>query len=102
MLEGGFDETGRFVHIPLGNIERMSEYFRRVIIKFFLTKKLISAKLASSLINWRHSGFSVDSSVRVASQSEKAREALSQYIARPPISLKKMSIEENDEATVIP
>ena len=36
VLEGGFDETGRFVHIPLGNLNRMSEYFRRVIIKFFL------------------------------------------------------------------
>jgi len=36
VLEGGFDENGRFVHIPLGNLNRMSEYFRRVIIKFFL------------------------------------------------------------------
>jgi hypothetical protein len=35
-LEGGFDETCRFVHIPFGNLHRMSEYFRRVIIKFFL------------------------------------------------------------------
>jgi len=36
VLEGGFDENGRFVHIPFGNLNRMSEYFRRVIIKFFL------------------------------------------------------------------
>jgi len=28
-------------------------------------------------------------------------EALSQYIARPPLSLKKISIEEKGEATVI-
>jgi hypothetical protein len=51
VLEGGFDENGRFVHIPLGNLNRMSEYFRRVIIKFFLKKELISAKIATSLIN---------------------------------------------------
>ena len=79
----------------------MSEYFRRVIIKFFLKKQLISATLATSPINWRHSGFSVDCSVRIPAYSEKAREALSQYIARPPISLEKMSIEENGEATLI-
>ena len=30
-----------------------------------------------------------------------ARQSLSQYIARPPLSLKKISIEENGEATVI-
>ena len=101
VLEGGFDESGRFVHIPFGNLHSMSEYFRRVIIKFFLKKELISAKVATSLINWRHSGFSVDASVRIPAGSPKIREALSQYIARPPLSLKKISIEENGEATVI-
>jgi len=100
-LEGGFDENGRFVHIPLGNLHRMSEYFRRVIIKFFLKKQLISAKIATSLINWRHSGFSVDNSVHLPAHSTEARKALSQYISRPPLSLKKISIEENGEATVI-
>ena len=65
-----FDETGRFVHIPFGNIQRMSEYFRRVIIKFFLKKNLISATLATSLINWRHSGFSVNHDVRIPAFSD--------------------------------
>jgi hypothetical protein len=101
VLEGGFDEAGRFVHIPLGNLKRMSEYFRRVIIKFFLKKELISAKIAASFINWRHSGFIVDASVHIPAGSSKTRKALSQYIARPPLSLKKISIEENREATVV-
>jgi len=72
-----------------------------VIIKFFLKKQLISAKIATSLINWRHSGFSVDASVHIPAGSSKTREALSQYIARPPLSLKKISIRENGEATVV-
>lgn len=101
ILEGGFDEYGRFVHIPFGDLHRMSEYFRRMIIKFFLKKKLINASLATKLINWRHSGFSVDNAVGIPAFSDKARESLSQYIARPPLSLKKMSIEENGEATLI-
>jgi hypothetical protein len=100
VLEGGFDDRGKFIHIPLGDIQRMSEYFRRVIIKFFLKQQLISARVATSLINWKHSGFSVDS-IRVPASSIKAREALSQYIARPPLSLKKIGIQENGEATVI-
>jgi len=100
-LEGGFDETGRFVHVPLGKLNRMSEYFRRVIIKFFLNKQLISAKIATSLINWRHSVFNVDASVHIPAGSSKTREALSQYIAPPPLSLKKICSEENGEATVI-
>jgi hypothetical protein len=79
----------------------MSEYFRRVVIRFFLKKKLINAHLATNLINWKHSGFSVDHSIRVPAFSIRAREALSQYIARPPLSLKKITIEENRDATVI-
>ena len=101
VLEGGFEDRGKFVHIPLGDIQRMSEYFRRVIIKFFLKQELISARIATSLINWRHSGFSVDASVRIPAFSDQARQALSQYIARPPLSLKKIGIEENGEATAV-
>jgi hypothetical protein len=101
VLEGGFDERGKFVHIPLGDIKRMSEYFRRVIIKFFLKQQLISARIATGLINWRHSGFSVDASVRIPAFSDQARGALSQYIARPPLSLKKIGIKENGDATAV-
>ena len=72
VLEGGFDERGRFVHIPLGNLQRMTEYFRRLIIKFFLNKQLINATLATSLINWKHSGFSIDHSIRIPAFSIKS------------------------------
>jgi hypothetical protein len=43
----------------------------------------------------------VDASVRIPAFSDQARQALSQYIARPPLSLKKIGIEENRDATVI-
>ena len=78
--------------MPLGDIQKMSEYFRRVVIKFFLKKKLITAHLATSLINWKHSGFSVDHAIHIPAFSIRAREALSQYIDRPPLSLKKILI----------
>jgi hypothetical protein len=43
----------------------------------------------------------VDASVHIPAASSKTREALSQYIARPPLALKKIGIQENGEATVI-
>jgi hypothetical protein len=39
--------------------------------------------------------------VRIPAGSAKIRGALSQYIARPPLSLKKINIEQNGEATAI-
>ncbi|TVQ37628.1 MAG: hypothetical protein EA384_11385 [Spirochaetaceae bacterium] len=43
------------------------------------------------LLSWKHSGFSIDNSVRILDQS--AQESLAAYIARPPISLKKIRYE---------
>jgi hypothetical protein len=37
----------------------------------------------------------VDFSVKIPATSSKAREALAQYIARAPLSLKKMLVEEH-------
>jgi len=42
VLEGGFDEEGNFIFIPFGNLDKMSEYFRRMTIKFFVDSKLIN------------------------------------------------------------
>ena len=92
-LEGGFDEDGNFVYIQLSNLPQMTECFRRLVIKLFLEKKLINQKMADNLLTWRHSGFSIDSSIRIFGGSQKERENLAQYIARPPISLKKITLE---------
>jgi hypothetical protein len=50
---------------------------------------------------WRHCGFLADNSVHLPAGSTKARKALSQYISPPPLSLKRMSVQENGEATLI-
>jgi len=94
VLEGGFDKQGRFVHIPLGSLEKMTECFRKTVIRFFAEKKLINERLAENLLSWRHSGFSIDNGVRIPASSEKTRQALSQYISRPPLSLSKILFEQ--------
>jgi len=78
ILEGGFDEEGNFAFIPFGNFDKMSEYFRRMIIKFFLDKKLINERFAQNLLTWRHSGFSINNVIRINGSDEKARENLAE------------------------
>ncbi len=63
------------------------------MIKFFLDSELISQDMADNLLRWRHSGFSVDVSILLPGRNSKKRESLAQYLARPPISLKKVSFE---------
>src|SRR6056297_1883165 len=43
------------------------------------------------MLSWKHSGFSIDNSVRIL--AERSRNSLAQYIARPPVSLKKIHYE---------
>ena len=40
---------------------------------------------STTLLHWKHSGFSVNNSVRIGAEDHKARIALAQYIARPPL-----------------
>jgi hypothetical protein len=91
LLEGGFDEEGSFVYLPFSGLEKMTEYFRRTVLRFFIEKKLLTEQFAQNLLSWKHSGFSIDNSVRILDES--SRDNLAQYIARPPVSLKKIQYE---------
>jgi hypothetical protein len=91
VLEGGFDEAGRFIHIPLSGLKEMTEVFRRRLIWLLVEKDLLAEEFARNLLSWKNSGFSIDNSVRLT--DAKSKESLAEYIARPPLSLKKIRYE---------
>jgi len=95
VLEGGFDNHDRFFFIPLGANEALSEIWRRRVIALFLSKGLLNPDFARKLLSWRHSGFSIESGTRIYDQ--EARQALSQYIVRPPLSLEKIHWDEEQD-----
>jgi hypothetical protein len=64
--------------------------FRRRVIKYFVDKGLLENSFARNLLSWKHPGFSVDNSILIPAQDQKARTGLSQYIARHPVSLNKI------------
>jgi hypothetical protein len=91
VLEGGFDEAGRFIHVPLSGLDQMTEVFRRRLIWLLVEKDLLAEEFARNLLTWKNSGFSIDNSVRLT--DAKSKESLAEYIARPPLSLKKIRYE---------
>ena len=94
ILEGGFDTEGQFVFLPIHDTQKLTECFRRRVIGLFLRKNLITESFSEMLLSWRHSGFSVNNSVRMAGDDHKARVSLAQYIARAPLSLEKLHYDE--------
>jgi hypothetical protein len=91
VVEGGFDQAGRFIHVPLSGLDQMTEVFRRRLIWLLVEKDLLAEEFARNLLSWRNSGFSIDNSVRLT--DAKSKESLAEYIARPPLSLKKIRYE---------
>lgn len=91
VLEGGFDEAGRFIHVPLSDLGQMTEVFRRRLVWLLVEKELLAEDFARNLLSWKNSGFSIDNSVRLT--DAKSKESLAEYIARPPLSLKKIRYE---------
>ena len=69
----------------------MTQLFRRRVVTLLVDKQLLSEDFAENLLSWRHSGFSIDNSVRVA--DARTKESLAQYISRPSVSLKKIRYE---------
>jgi hypothetical protein len=87
-LEGGFDEDGTFFFIPISNLTSMTDVFRRRVLALLVDRKALNDLFARYLMSWKHSGFSIDNNVRILDHN--TQESLSEYIARPPVSLKKI------------
>jgi hypothetical protein len=57
-------------------------------------------RLANSMLAWTHSGFSVDLTAKIPASSAKTPLSLAGYIARLPLSLKKMLVEEHADSVL--
>jgi hypothetical protein len=73
---------------PFGDALRFDPHFHALILEGGFDP---NGRFAETLLCWRHSGFSVDNSVRLDSGRHTARQALAHYIARAPLSLQKLT-----------
>ena len=84
VLEGGFDDQGTFVYIPLGHLQAMTELLRRRVVALLVDQKLLDRRFARNMLSWRHSGFSIDNSVRILDRG--VQRSLAEYVSRSAIS----------------
>jgi len=88
--EGVFTESGHFVHIPDVWRHRAAEFWQERVFSLLLDSCKIDMAVAASMRGWRHSGFSVDNSVRIDSGDKAGMQRLIEYVARCPFSLARM------------
>jgi hypothetical protein len=90
VAEGVFLETGEFVALPDAQMHRAEEFWRERVFALLLDEHKIDEATAGSMRTWPHSGFSVDTSVRIEANDQGAMSRLVGYISRCPLSLARM------------
>ncbi|MEM6411840.1 MAG: transposase, partial [Pseudomonadota bacterium] len=96
VLEDGFDEEGTFFYIPFSGLQSMTDLFRRRVIKLLVQRELLAEDFVRNLLSWKHSGFSIDNSVRILDES--SQESLAEYIARPPYRSRRSAMSRSKAA----
>ena len=88
--EGVFTDSGYFVHIPAVWLHRAIEIWREKVFDLLLDACRIDLAVAANMRGWKHSGFSVNNSVRIEAGDHTGMQHLIEYIVRCPFSLARM------------
>ena len=65
VTDGGFRPDGTFVSWPAHDTARLTEAFRRAVLRLFVRLELFDAAQAAGMLTWPHSGFHVHTAVWV-------------------------------------
>jgi len=95
-----FSETGEFVALPHVWLQRAEELWRERVFGLLLDTFKIDEQTVTTMRSWRHSGFSVDTSVRIEAGNHEGMQRLIGYIARCPLSLSRMVSRTEDSRVV--
>jgi hypothetical protein len=90
VAEGVFLETGEFVPLPDAQTSKAEDFWRERVFRLLLDEHKIDEATVGMMRDWKHSGFSVDTSVRIEANDQAAMSRLVGYIARGPLSLARM------------
>ena len=71
VLEGGFTQYDRFVYLPIGADARMLKVWQAAMLSLFKHKNLIDQERVTMLLDWKHSGFSIESETRLFSKADR-------------------------------
>jgi len=71
-------------------VDQVQTTLRRRILRAFVGRGLLEGFEAKEMLGYKHSGFSVDTSVCIAAQDRAGLERLLRYCARPPFACERL------------
>jgi hypothetical protein len=91
VTDGGFRPDGTFVSWPVHETARLTEAFRRAVLRLFVRLELFDEDQATVMLTWRHSGFHVHTAVWVPEDDRAFATSLARYCARNPVALQRLT-----------
>ena len=98
--EGCFLPSGHFVPITDIDITTVVTLWQEKIFALLLAENKITPDVVQNMRQWEHSGFSIDTSVRLEAGDTDGIQRVSEYIARSPLSLGRV-VALTDDGSVI-
>ncbi len=98
MTDGGFRPDGTFVSWPAPDTARLTESFRRAVLRLFVPLELFDEDQAAGMLTWPHSGFHVHRAVWVSEDDRAVATRLARYGARNPLALERLTYDRTAKA----
>jgi len=98
VTRGGWDRDGQWTPVPFVDGEAAALVLRHRVFRFLQAEGLLPEEPTRLLLSWRHSGFSVHTSVTVPPDDRDGLERLARYLLRPPVSLERLRVDEDAQA----
>ena len=98
VTDGGFRPDGTFVTWPAHDTARLTEAFRRAVLRLFVRLELFDEDQAASMLTWPHSGFHVHTAVWVPEDDRAFATRLARYCARNPVALERLTYDRTAKA----
>jgi hypothetical protein len=90
VTDGAFRPDGTFLHLGYHEIESLTEAFRRGVLRAFVRLDLLADEEARSMLQWPHSGFHVNHSVRLEADDAGGVLQLARYSAGAPVAQERL------------
>lgn len=98
VTDGGFRPDGTFVMWPVQDTARLTEAFRRAVLRLFVRLELFDEEQAAGMLTWPHSGFHVHAAVWVPEDDRAFATRLARYCARNPVALERLTYDRAAKA----
>ena len=90
MTEGAYTEDDTFVPIPYTNKRTSLTIWEEKVCYMMMREEKISQEVVNQIKSQKHTGFSIDNSLRIPAGDSDGIHRLAEYIARSPLSLVRM------------